>query len=73
MGQVLIEGKTKVIADAGGGEVLIRSKDDITAGDGAKHDVLDGKAAASTRTAWATLPEIRKKFDEVAALTDRFA
>ena len=50
MGQVLIEGKTKVIEDAGGGEVLIRSKDDITAGDGAKHDVLDGKAAASTRT-----------------------
>jgi len=45
-----IEGKTKVIEDAGGGEVLIRSKDDITAGDGAKHDVLDGKAAASTRT-----------------------
>jgi hypothetical protein len=40
-----VEGKTKVIEDAGGGEVLIRSKDDITAGDGAKHDVLDGKAA----------------------------
>jgi phosphoribosylaminoimidazole-succinocarboxamide synthase len=50
MGQVLIEGKTKFIEDAGDGEVLIRSKDDITAGDGAKHDVLDGKAAASTRT-----------------------
>ncbi|HTR95428.1 MAG TPA: phosphoribosylaminoimidazolesuccinocarboxamide synthase [Trebonia sp.] len=45
-----IEGKTKVIEDVGGGEVLIRGKDDITAGDGAKHDVLDGKAAASTRT-----------------------
>ena len=50
MSIVLIEGKTKVIEDAGGGEVLIRSKDDITAGDGAKHDVLDGKAVASTRT-----------------------
>jgi RNA polymerase sigma factor (sigma-70 family) len=48
--QVLTEGKTKIIEDAGSGEVLIRSKDDITAGDGAKHDVLDGKAAASTRT-----------------------
>src|SRR4051794_32221639 len=45
-----IEGKTKVVEDAGNGEVLIRSKDDITAGDGAKHDVLEGKAAASTRT-----------------------
>ena len=48
--QVLIEGKTKVVDDAGNGEVLIRSKDDITAADGAKRDVLDGKAAASTRT-----------------------
>jgi len=44
------EGKTKIVEDAGNGEVFVRSKDDITAGDGAKHDVLDGKAAASTRT-----------------------
>lgn len=48
--KMLAEGKTKIIEEAGNGEVLIRSKDDITAGDGAKHDVLDGKAAASTRT-----------------------
>ena len=48
--QVLTEGKTKVVEDAGNGEVLIRSKDDITAGDGAMRDVIDGKAAASTRT-----------------------
>jgi phosphoribosylaminoimidazole-succinocarboxamide synthase len=47
---MLTEGKTKIVEDAGNGEVLVRSKDDITAGDGAKHDVLDGKAAASTRT-----------------------
>lgn len=45
-----IEGKTKIIEDAGNGEVLVRSKDDITAGDGAQHDVMAGKAAASTRT-----------------------
>ena len=44
------KGKTKIVKDAGDGEVLIRSKDDITAGDGAKHDVLKGRAAASTRT-----------------------
>ena len=44
------EGKTKIIVDAGDGTVLIRSKDDITADDGAKHDVLDGKAASSTTT-----------------------
>jgi phosphoribosylaminoimidazole-succinocarboxamide synthase len=48
--KMLAEGKTKIVEDAGNGEVLVRSKDDITAGDGAKHDVLDGKAAASTRT-----------------------
>lgn len=47
---MLAEGKTKIIEEAGNGEVLVRSKDDITAGDGAEHDVLDGKAAASTRT-----------------------
>lgn len=45
-----IEGKTKIITDAGDGTVLIRSKDDITAGDGAKHDVIQGKAASSTTT-----------------------
>jgi len=48
--KMLAEGKTKIVEEAGNGEVLIRSKDDITAGDGARHDVLDGKAAASTRT-----------------------
>ena len=47
---LLAEGKTKIIEEAGNGEVLVRSKDDITAGDGAKRDVLDGKAASSTRT-----------------------
>ena len=45
-----IEGKTKIVTDAGDGTVLIRSKDDITAGDGAQHDVIEGKAAASTTT-----------------------
>lgn len=40
-----IEGKTKIITDAGDGTVLVRSKDDITAGDGAKHDVRRGRAS----------------------------
>jgi len=48
--QVLNQGKTKIIIDAGDGTVLIRSEDDITAGDGAKHDVIEGKAASSTTT-----------------------
>jgi len=50
LSRVVAEGKTKTVEGAGNGEVLVRSRDDITAGDGAKHDVLDGKAAASTRT-----------------------
>ncbi len=48
--QAIDEGKTKVIIDAGDGTVLIRSKDDITADDGAKRDVIDGKGASSTTT-----------------------
>jgi RNA polymerase sigma factor (sigma-70 family) len=48
--QAIDEGKTKIVIDAGDGTVLIRSKDDITAGDGEKHDVIDGKAASSTTT-----------------------
>jgi RNA polymerase sigma factor (sigma-70 family) len=45
-----IEGKTKIITDDGDGTVLIRSKDDITAEDGAMRDVIEGKAASSTTT-----------------------
>src|SRR3954453_10387811 len=48
--QAIDEGKTKIIIDAGDGTVLIRSKDDITAGDGEKRDVIEGKAASSTTT-----------------------
>lgn len=50
LARVVAEGKTKIVEDAGNGEVFVRSKDNITAGDGVKHDVLHGKAAASTRT-----------------------
>lgn len=47
---MLTEGKTKTIEVLADGEVLVRSKDDITAGDGARRDVLQGRAAASIRT-----------------------
>lgn len=47
---ILTEGKTKIIRDNGDGTVIVESKDDITAGDGAKRDVLEGKAEASTQT-----------------------
>ena len=52
-GAVLNEGKTKVIGKLKSepDKVMIVSKDDITAGDGAKHDVMAGKAAVATQTA----------------------
>lgn len=50
-GSILTEGKTKRISETSDPEiVLVQSKDDITAGDGAKRDVIVGKAALATRT-----------------------
>ena len=48
--QKLAEGKTKIIYDLGDGTVHMVAKDDITAGDGAQHDVIQGKAEFATRT-----------------------
>lgn len=46
-----IRGKTKVIWEIhGSNEVLIESKDDITAGDGEKRDVIEDKAVHATHT-----------------------
>jgi phosphoribosylaminoimidazole carboxylase/phosphoribosylaminoimidazole-succinocarboxamide synthase len=52
-GELLDEGKTKRIHAVAGDPalVILTSKDDITAGDGAKHDVMSGKAALANRTA----------------------
>lgn len=51
-GAKLAEGKTKIIfedsADPHG--VIVESKDDITAGDGAKHDIIPNKAVLATQT-----------------------
>jgi phosphoribosylaminoimidazole carboxylase / phosphoribosylaminoimidazole-succinocarboxamide synthase len=51
-GALIAEGKTKVIRAVAKkpSMALICSKDDITAGDGAKHDLIEGKAAHATRT-----------------------
>ncbi|MDD5349526.1 MAG: phosphoribosylaminoimidazolesuccinocarboxamide synthase [Chthoniobacteraceae bacterium] len=51
-GVILAEGKTKVIGQSPDDptKVVVVSKDDITAGDGAKHDLLSGKAAFATLT-----------------------
>jgi len=43
-------GKTKILEEHTPGILLVRSKDDITAGDGARHDFMKGKAELATRT-----------------------
>lgn len=52
-GTLLAEGKTKKIYNASGGNrrlVVVKSKDDMTAGDGSKHDVITGKATLANHT-----------------------
>lgn len=47
----IAEGKTKIIFGTGMPEfVLIKTKDDITAGDGAKRDLMSGKGPIATET-----------------------
>jgi len=49
--QLLAEGKTKkILRTDTPGRAIIESKDDLTAGDGDKHDVISGKASLSNRT-----------------------
>jgi phosphoribosylaminoimidazole carboxylase/phosphoribosylaminoimidazole-succinocarboxamide synthase len=53
-GKVVAEGKTKCLMEIVDpvlpGKVLVVSHDDITAGDGAKHDKIEGKGVLSTMT-----------------------
>ena len=52
LGALVIEGKTKKVYKINGGSDLVAviSKDDITAGDGAKHDVIPDKGRIATAT-----------------------
>ena len=52
LGSLVAEGKTKKIHQLAGssGLVTLVAKDDITAGDGAKHDVIANKGALANRT-----------------------
>lgn len=50
-GKVVIEGKTKTIFTLEGTSlVALIAKDDITAGDGAKHDIIPNKGVLATKT-----------------------
>jgi phosphoribosylaminoimidazole carboxylase/phosphoribosylaminoimidazole-succinocarboxamide synthase len=50
-GTLIAEGKTKKIHRVSGSElVLVVAKDDITAGDGAKHDIIPDKGRLATTT-----------------------
>lgn len=46
----LAEGKTKIIWELPNNEVIIESKDDITAGDGERRDAIANKATLATQT-----------------------
>lgn len=54
LGDIVIEGKTKIVYALpnfeSGNHVLMRSKDKITCGDGARQNVLTGKGAVSNAT-----------------------
>jgi phosphoribosylaminoimidazole carboxylase/phosphoribosylaminoimidazole-succinocarboxamide synthase len=52
VGELVIEGKTKKVNRVIGSksEVILTSKDDITAGDGAKHDVIPNKGCLANQT-----------------------
>nr|BAE93515.1 hypothetical protein similar to phosphoribosylaminoimidazole carboxylase [Enchytraeus japonensis] len=62
VGEKVIEGKTKIVSTIKNQPdlVLVHSKDRITAGDGAKSHVMEGKAEISTKTA-ATIFGILKR------------
>ncbi len=64
----MIEGKTKIVAPLWDGATvgIVTTKDDITAGDGAKHDVMLGKAALATRTTCNLFEYLRSKGTPVA-------
>lgn len=50
VGPLLCEGKTKMVYVEDSEPVIVVSKDDLTAGDGAKHDVIEGKARLANQT-----------------------
>ncbi len=66
--QLVIEGKTKFLTRLwdGADVASVTTKDDITAGDGAKHDILIGKSELATRTTCNVFEYLRSKGVPVA-------
>jgi phosphoribosylaminoimidazole-succinocarboxamide synthase len=64
----MIEGKTKVLTPLWSGAEVgsFMTKNDITAGDGAKHDIMTGKAELATRTTCNIFEYLRAKGTPVA-------
>lgn len=64
----MIEGKTKIVSPLWFGSQmgLVTTKEDITAGDGAKHDILIGKAELATRTTCNVFEYLRREGAPVA-------
>ncbi|MBV9954236.1 MAG: AIR carboxylase family protein [Pseudolabrys sp.] len=51
LGALITEGKTKKVFQIKGGDLVhVQAKDDITAGDGAKHDIIPDKGRLATAT-----------------------
>jgi len=70
---IIIEGKTKKIWQTEAPEyVIVESKDDITAGDGARHDVILGKAEFSNTTA-SNVFRLLKKCDMPVAFIEKIS
>jgi len=81
LGDVVIEGKTKIVYDLKDSEgtcVLVHSKDKITCGDGARQNVMDGKGALSNSTngsifKFLNQSNVRTHFKEQTNTTDFIA
>src|SRR5581483_3437941 len=73
LGALVAEGKTKKIhAIKGKGDlVTVVAKDDITAGDGAKHDIIPDKGRLATATTGRPQPLSRRNTLQVVAVASR--
>lgn len=62
-GKIINKGKTKVVYEnlMYSNEVIIQFKDDITGGNGVKHDIMPGKAAIDNRTNTNIFEFLKKK------------